>query len=1061
MSKLRSGAGLAVLVAALLSGAPGLAVRAAAQGPAVVVDAFEDLSPWTAMPASGVSLRLSADEGVRGRALRLDFDFGGGGGYAVAHRRLDLELPENYRLRFRVRGDCRPQNLEFKLIDASGENVWWQNRRDVAFPAAWDTFTIKKRQISFAWGPAGGGELRRAAAIEFAITAGSGGRGTVWIDELVLEPLPPPGATPPAPVASASSAAAGRAAALALSGGGWRAAAGDARPWFALDFTAPREFGGLVLEWEPGRALADYAVEASEDGAHWRTLREVRGGDGGRDFLYLPESEARHLRVAARAAAKTPPGLLRAEVQPLEWAASLETFFLAIAKEAPRGHYPRSMSGELAFWTIVGVDDAREEALIDEDGRIETGKRGWSIEPFVWTGGRLLTWADARSTPSLVGGHLPIPEVTRRWDGLELVVTAFADGPVDRPHLYARYVLRNTGTRRARGTLFLALRPFQVNPPSQFLNTPGGTATLRSLGREGRVVRVDDGGLVVSPEPASFGAATFDGGDVTAALREGRVPRAASVTDSFAHASGALGWPFELAAGASREVVVLVPMVGTPETSALPAGEEAATAHVAGRLAAVAAGWRERTDRVSITVPDSAADIIGSARAQIGWILVNRDRGGIQPGSRSYERSWIRDGSLTSSALLRMGLAGPVREFIEWFAPHQYADGKVPCCVDQRGADPVPEHDSHGQFIYLVAEYHRYTGDRALVERMWPAVLRAAEHLDTLRGQRRTPQWRAPEKAHFFGLLPPSISHEGYSAKPMHSYWDDLFALRGYKDAVYLARVLGRDGERARLERSLAEFGADLAASIQASMKVHGIDYVPGCADLGDFDATSTTIALDPVQAGAVVPRAALERTFERYWDFFTARRDGRQDWEAYTPYEMRTIGAFVWLGWRERAQEATRWFLGHRDPPGWRQWAEVVWKDRRATRFIGDLPHTWVGSDYVRSILDMLAYVRESDGALVLAAGVPGGWLAAPAGIEVRGLPTPRGTVGFALKAEGGAVVGRVEGAAGLAAGAPVLLMPPGGPFRAVEVRLGTVELRPDGALEVRSLPAEFTLRP
>ena len=31
----------------------------------------------------------------------------------------------------------------------------------------------------------------------------------------------------------------------------------------------------------------------------------------------------------------------------------------------------------------------------------------------------------------------------------------------------------------------------------------------------------------------------------------------------------------------------------------------------------------------------------------------------------------------------------------------------------------------------------------------------------------------------FFGLLPESISHEGYSSKPMHSYWDDFFALQG------------------------------------------------------------------------------------------------------------------------------------------------------------------------------------------------------------------------------------------------------------------------------------------
>ena len=33
------------------------------------------------------------------------------------------------------------------------------------------------------------------------------------------------------------------------------------------------------------------------------------------------------------------------------------------------------------------------------------------------------------------------------------------------------------------------------------------------------------------------------------------------------------------------------------------------------------------------------------------------------------------------------------------------------------------------------------------------------------------------------GLVTESISHEGYSAKPVHSYWDDFWALRGLDDA--------------------------------------------------------------------------------------------------------------------------------------------------------------------------------------------------------------------------------------------------------------------------------------
>src|SRR5438045_7218832 len=101
-----------------------------------------------------------------------------------------------------------------------------------------------------------------------------------------------------------------------------------------------------------------------------------------------------------------------------------------------------------------------------------------------------------------------------------------------------------------------------------------------------------------------------------------------------------------------------------------------------------------------------------------------------------------------------------------------------------------------------------------------------------MRQTHRTAEWRA--KPEFFGLLPPSISHEGYSAKPMHSYWDDFFALRGFKDAAFLAGVLSRGNERAKWATVRDEFQHDLRSSLDAALAARHVDYIPGCADLGD-----------------------------------------------------------------------------------------------------------------------------------------------------------------------------------------------------------------------------------
>ena len=73
-----------------------------------------------------------------------------------------------------------------------------------------------------------------------------------------------------------------------------------------------------------------------------------------------------------------------------------------------------------------------------------------------------------------------------------------------------------------------------------------------------------------------------------------------------------------------------------------------------------------------------------------------------------------------------------VRAFLEWYAPYQFPNGKVPCCVDARGADPVPENDSHGELVYAIADYFRYTGDTAFLAKMWPHVTGAVAYMDTL-----------------------------------------------------------------------------------------------------------------------------------------------------------------------------------------------------------------------------------------------------------------------------------------------------------------------------------------
>jgi hypothetical protein len=1019
-------------------------------------DPFETTTGWTTKPSDGVAATLASTPGKAGNALTLSFDFHGGSGWAVAHKDFPADLPANYEFTFWIKAEAPTNTLEFKLIDPTGENVWWVRRPNFAFPGTWQKIRFKKRHIEFAWGPAGGGEMKRLAALEIAVTAGTGGKGTVSFDDLKLTPLPPEHPYDRTPKITAS---AGTNPENALDGNpqtAWKSPAVNAT-WTA-DFLEPREYGGLVLTWGKEAFASDYDVQISDDGQEWQTVRQIRGGNGGKDFLALPETESRHLRLERQ---KSPSGpgfeLAEIEVEPLAFAASTNDFFTAIARSAPRGSYPRAFAGEQSYWTVVGVDGDEKEGLLSEDGALEVAKSSFSIEPFLYTGGRLLTWNDAQTTQSLAAGHLPIPSVTRRHGGLALDITALADGPAGASHLLVRYRLRNEGKEPRRVRLFLALRPFQVNPPWQFLNTPGGTAEIGTLAwSDATVAVVADGrrAVVPFPGPTGFGAATFDQGDVTDFLRRGELPPSAAADDPFRHASGALAYDFDLPPGATREAVVAVPLYpGSPIPATADPGADFDRA-----AATVGRQWDEKLGRVELTLPPEAQALGETLKTALAHILINRDGPALQPGSRSYERSWIRDGALTSDALLRLGQAGAARDFLLWYAPYLFPNGKVPCCVDARGADPVPENDSGGEFLFLASEYLRLTGDSTTVQAIWPKIDQAVGYLDALRAERRTEEYRAPGKRAFYGLLPESISHEGYSSRPMHSYWDDFWTLRGYKDAVDLAVRLGHEDDAARYAASRDQFRRDLYASLAETLRVHKIDYIPGCAELGDLDPTSTTIALAPGGELARLPPAELRRTFERYYEGIEKRRRG--EWENYTPYEWRTVGAFVRLGWRDRAQELIEGFLADRRPAAWNQWAEVVWKDVRAPKFIGDMPHTWVASDFIRSTLDLFAYDRESDGALVLAAGIPRSWVEAKGGTGIHGLVTAYGKLDFRLAAGADGWTAEIGGGLRVPPGGIALHGPWPGAIESATVGGKPLPVSGEGEIVVRELPARVEVR-
>jgi len=1027
-----------------------------------MLDRFESASDWIAIGAGAARASVRNEKTAQGSAMRIDFDFTQGGGEIMVHKSFPMTLPENYALTLRVRG-TGAQPIELRLIDDSGKNVWRYSSPDYRIPRGWQPLRVKKRQFEFGWGPAAGGKPEKLGLVEFVIPRGNGGKGSLWIDDLQLEPRLPEQAPTGMPLVTASSAVPGREPRQVLddtSKLGWHSQPGKQPAWLQLDFGSLREYGGLIIDWDEQDYAASYRLEHSDDGNHWQPAYVVHQGNGQRDYLPMPEAESRYLRLCLPGDPRGRGfGIRHLEVAPLSFSRSANQLFERIAHDAPRGFYPRSLLGEQPYWTIAGsagsvAQGARREALLSMDGQIEADEGAFSIEPFLFTGGKLLTWADGPATPSLAHGYLPIPSVSLTRGQLDLTVSVLNPQLSEAPFL-ARYHLRNHGPQPLAGSLFLVVSPFLVNPPWQSLLGSGGVTTIHRLAYRDGAFQIDGQPRLISlTRPGQGGVAGFDQSPITAELAHDRVPRTRSVNDPIGKAMGALRYGFSLAPGHEQDITLAL-----PSRSASKLTKKLGKRPWVRQYREVSGDWENQLNQVRFQVPAEGQTMVRAVQSTLAYILINRDGPALRPGSRRYNRTWIRDAAVTSSALLALGHAGEVREFLHWFAGYQAADGSIPCCLDPWGPDAMVEHDAVGEFIYTLANYYRYSRDKLLLDALWPHVVRSVDYLIALREQRLGSDFTQGEAQRYRGLIPESASHEGYISHPVHSYWDDFWALRGLDDAAWLAQVMGATDQAARYATVRAAMQRDVEQSIELTQKQFKIPYTPASADLGDFDPTSTAIAPILGLGPDSRLRPALLKSFQRYFAEVEARNQGTSNWKAYSPYEFRSVSAMVRLGQRAESNATLSALMGGRRPAEWNQWPEVIWRDPVPANFIGDLPHTWVGAEFIQAFLSLFSY-ENSGNQLVLAAGLPRTWVEAPGGAGVQGLHTAFGVLNYRVQSTHTDET-QVDIDAGIVVPpGGVLIDPPlPGPSSDIEIN-GKSAAQTSGPLVINEVPAHIVFR-
>ena len=732
-------------------------------------------------------------------------------------------------------------------------------------------------------------------------------------------------------------------------------------------------------------------------------------------------------------------------------------------REPWAGYVPRWLSEEQAYWTIVGAPEDENEAIICEDGTIEPLKRGFSVLPLLHMNGRVVSRNDARLAQSLEDGHLPVPAVDWRYGHVAMRIQLYAHGKAGESSAYAKYSIRNEGTRKVSGNLLLLVQPYQVYPPWQ---GGGGFSPIQRISYDDGVVKVNGRRSIwLLSAPDDFRAYTEDQGPGTG------VQTFDTAGEPFAHtraedadgfAAGLIRYHFDLRPNESQDFYVVFPLHDRePDMDVTTAPSEVARRYEE-RLRETIEYWQQQVNRVGIRMPEQA--ILDTFKANIAYNLITRDGPALQPGSRSYDKAWMRDGSIAAVAMLQVGQTQVAMDFARWYAGYQRESGEVPPIIDTKAQNPLweedekglVEYDSQGEFVWLIAQCYDYTRDRSFLEEMFPHVIKALQFTQYLRRQRLTPEYRdaPPEKRVFYGILPPSTSHEGYDMK--HSYWDDFWALKGWEEARRMAEILGRTDLLPWIDKEYADFRKCVYDSISLVSKIKKIDCIPGCAELGDIDPTSTAASIVYCDQLANMPREQLNNTFDYFYEKLKSRLEPDAEYR-FTPYETRSISAYIRLGRKERALQLLRFILACRRPPGWNHLAEVVHSDERFPTYIGDMPHTWVGAEFIIAVRNLFAY--EDGGTLVLGAGIDPVWLkdgGEPIGVE--DLPTRFGNISYEMWKEGRCVRVHLSGQANPPGGL-LLKSPLDEPLQAARLNGITLDNISDTGITIRKLPADVVL--
>jgi len=658
---------------------------------------------------------------------------------------------------------------------------------------------------------------------------------------------------------------------------------------------------------------------------------------------------------------------------------------------------PGWLRGSGTAWTICGMAGGYSEALMSTTGTFQPYNRSFSVEFWVYdTQTNQFYFPKQKDvTCNMEEGYMPMPCASWKTDeiGIECSYFTWGNSNSDSDAVsFARVSLSNLSTKNKSLRLYMAIRPYAINGSINEIHS------LQQMENDSRAILVNDKiSIVCDCEPSGLGVVRLELADISQWALQGKLPSDKKGTDERGMLTGTLIFDLNLQPASTATRGFKLPMnpfdpsaedkIGAIKKMDILENKQRATEF-----------WREKLNKVGFLLPDKK--MFDCYRASLAYILIAMDGNMLHPGPLNYDNFWYRDGSYMVAALMRAGLFDVSREVLKFFAEMQQPNGGFPSIVSSaRQCVGPPEWDSQGQAIFALTEYYRFTHDQPWLESVFPTIRKGCEFIQSLRSQHLTPEYKdgTPEKQVVYGLLPPSWSAEDLGSADWHHYWDDLWAIRGLRDAAWTARELGKNKDAEWFEKEAQSHYTSLLNSFAAVCALKKIDYIPNSID--DITGSSMARGTSPgIWPGNILDKtdSLVKRSFNTYWEKWIQPYGGGYFHQGQVwPYGMELATCYVMLGEKEKAWTILNWHLDHQTTSGTYAWAEQI--NLQNKTYGGDMPHCWVAGDYMNLLRTMLLY--EDGNKMVLAAGIPQPWLATKQKIGAVNVPTYFGRLSYEIE--------------------------------------------------------------